>query len=115
MYIFHRTSEEKIQSEAPLLACALELYLHSPEEEVEKKEISHKQKTARHYFLLIVLGWGLGGVGEGLGRGAGLHSLYTCWLRRFGRSQQCQRPGQPGTARLAARRRWARRQHPRCL
>lgn len=57
MYIFHRTSEEKLQIEAPLLVESWNFIstLKRTNKKKKKKEISNKQKTARHYFLLSVL------------------------------------------------------------
>lgn len=55
MYIFHRTSEEKLQIEAPLLVESWN-FISTLKRTNKKKEISNKQKTARHYFLLSVLG-----------------------------------------------------------
>lgn len=55
----------------------MELYLHSPEDEVKKKETSHKQKTARHYVLLIVSGVGGGAMAGGVAEGGAALAVHV--------------------------------------
>lgn len=48
MYTFHRTSKEKLQSEAPLLVVSWNFI--STLERTNKKEISNKQKNSKTLF-----------------------------------------------------------------
>lgn len=59
MYIFHRTSEEKLQIEAPLLVESwnfISTLKSKNKKKKKKKNIRQSGETARHYFLLSVLG-----------------------------------------------------------
>lgn len=54
MYTFHRTSKEKVQSEALLLVVSLNLI--STLKKKKKKKYPTNNKRARHYFLRSALG-----------------------------------------------------------
>lgn len=64
MYIFHRTSKEKIQSEAPLLVVSWNFISTVERMRSKKKEKKKKYPTNRKrqdiIFLLVSRGWGGG-------------------------------------------------------
>lgn len=86
MYIFHRTSEEKLQIEAPLLVESWN-FISTLKRKNKKKKYPTNRETARHYFLLSVSGEP--------------HLLHKCELYELGRAepkatasraQHCQHP-----------------------